>query len=142
MAACPRLTELSVISPYPYYNYNVKGAGVLLDPGGEARPTMSGLIIACKALQDFNTLQIVRFPMEAPSLDRWCDDSCECGYPNHPIIWEQILEQHVKDLGWWAIECLKKVKAECLEGEERKRITLRTVEFSYMYPVQVKRCDV
>ena len=115
----------------------------MLDWAGKARPTMSELIVACKAHKDFNTLQIVRLPMRPPPADCVCDGPCECGSPNLPVTsWEQILERHVKGLGEWAIEYLKKPETGSLEGEGRKRITVRTVEFSYYYPVKVKEYEV
>ena len=107
---------------------------------------MSELIVACKTLQDFNTLQIVRLIMQHP--DRPCNcflgpELCE--EFNHSTIskerWEQMLEKHVKDLGEWAIECLEKAKTGCLEGEERKRITVRTVEEGYIHPVNVREYE-
>ena len=48
------------------------------------------------------------------------------------------MEKHVKGLGEWAGECLKKGETGCLDGEARKRITLRTIEFSYDHPMKVK----
>ena len=141
MAACSRFIEISVISPYPYYGDKEKDADVLLDP--EARPTTLELIVACKALEDFNTLQIVRLPMGPPLSDCWCNGPCECGNPSLPVeSWERILEKHVKGLGGWAIECLEKVKVGCLEGEGGKRTTVRTVEFSYDHPVKVTGYEV
>ena len=115
----------------------------MLDWARRARLAMSELIVACKVHQDFNTLQIVRLPMGPPPLDCWCGGLCECDQPNPPAtLWERKLEKHVEGLGEWAIECLKKQETGCLEGEGRKRITLRTVEFSCRYPVKVKEYEV
>ena len=50
--------------------------------------------------------------------------------------------EHMKDLEERAIEYLKRPKTGCLEGEERKRITLRTVEFGYDYPAKVREYEV
>ena len=144
MAACPRLTELSVISPYPFNIIEETDTEVQFDPDGSAHSGMSKLIVACKALQDFNTLQIVRLPVMQPSPR--CDCNVPCEYFHYPCVtverWEQSLEKHVKDLGEWAIECLEKAKMGYLEGEERKRITVRTVEFGYIHPVKVKEYQV
>ena len=141
MAACPRLTELSVISPYPYDYFGWSDWDVLLEWARMVRPAMSDSIVACKAHQDFNTLQIVRLPMEPPPRDCRCDEPCECG--SIPMTsWERMLAKHVKGLGEWAMECLEKARTGCLKGEGRKRITVRTVEFSYDYPVKVKEYEV
>ena len=43
---------------------------------------------------------------------------------------EQALRTQTKDLGDWAIDCLKKSGTGCREGEERKGITLRVFRFS------------
>ena len=101
---------------------------------------MSKLIVACKAHKDFNTLQIVRFPMAPPPVNCLCDGPCECDQLS-VTLWEQMLERHVKGLGEWAIECLKKPEKGCLEGKGRKTITARTVEFSYYHPVKVKEYE-
>ena len=148
MAACPRLTELSVISPYPYQTVERKGTEFLLDPGGRAHSSMLELIVACKALQDFNTLQIVRLPMPGPLLPRcMCDrldGRCECIY--YPTIirhrWGRLLEKHVKDLGQFGMNCLKEPKTGHSEGEGRKRITLRTIEFGDSCPTKVEEYEM
>ena len=107
---------------------------------------MSRLIVACETLQDFNTLQIVRLLVgySSPPCDcDWGPGLCE--WPNHSRLsgeeWEELLEKHVKDLGEWAIECLEKAKTGGLEGEERKRITVRTVEVGYIHPVKVREYE-
>ena len=106
-----------------------------------ARPAISELIVACKAHQDFNTLQIVRLPMEPSPRTCMCDESCDCG--SIPMTsWERMLEKHVKGVGEWAMECLEKARTGCLEGEGRKRITVRTVEFTSDHPVKVKEYEV
>ena len=104
---------------------------------------MLELVGACKALQYFNTLQIVRLPMGPPLSYCWCNGPCECGNPSLPVASrERILEKYVRGGGGWVIECLEKVKAGCSEGEWRKRTTVRTVEFSYDRPVKVTEYEV
>ena len=144
MAACPGLTELSVISPYTRATIEETDMEARVDPDGRAHPAMLKLTVACKALQDFNTLQIVRLPMELPRPRCDCDWDCETLHLSSTTRerWEELLERHVKDLGEWTIECLEKARPECLEGEERRRITLRTVEFSNHYPVKVKEYEL
>ena len=60
----------------------------------------------------------------------------------HSMTWEKRLEEHVKGLEEWAIECLKKGETGCLDGEARKMTTLRIIEFSYDHPVKVKEYEV
>ena len=91
---------------------------------------MSELIVACKALPDFDTLQIVHFPLVPTSLVcrcRWGG----CGSRMHfSEQRQQTLGEQMKDLEDWAIECLKKPEARCREGEEGEGITLRVLRFS------------
>ena len=108
---------------------------------------MSKLIVVCKTLQDFNTLQIVRLtkPDYYPLFD--CDTgqvSSDHSYDSYITTerWAQILEEHVKDLREWAVECLEKAKTGGLEGEERKKITVRTVEVGYIHPMKVREYEV
>ena len=104
---------------------------------------MLELIVACKALQDFNMLQIVRLPMRPPPQRCDCNGPCVNFHPNYPVIeWERSMEKHVKGLGEWAVDCLKKQKKGRLKGKGRKRITLRTIEFGYDHPVKVKEYEV
>ena len=147
MAACPRLTELSVISPYPQTHCQETDTGVSLDSDGRAHSGMFKLTAACKTLQDFNTLQIVHPIVRRPGWVFNCDwGGGRCEWLSHSCLsrekWEELLEKYVGDLREWAIECLEKAKTGCLEGEERKRITLRTVEFGYIHPVKVREYKV
>ena len=108
---------------------------------------MLELIVACNTLQDLNTLQIVRLIVEHPSPPCDCDvfgRLCERLNGSLPVgeEWEELLEKRVKDLREWAIECLEKAKMGCSEGEERKRITVRTIEFGYIHPVKVEEYEV
>ena len=140
MVACSRLTELSVIYPYPYDTFQETDKGILFDPAGRARSAVSELIVACKALPDFNTLQIVRLPIRPPSPICNCDGPCEYFHPRIPLEqWERILGEQMKYLEEWAIDCL--------EREGRKGTTLRTIQFGYSYhprqsPAKVKECEM
>ena len=100
MAACPRLTELSVISPYPQTYCQETDTGVSLDSDGRAHSGMLKLTAACKTLQDFNTLQIVRPIVRHPDRPYDCDRmDGRCERSNHSYTsgerWEQILEKYV-----------------------------------------------
>ena len=129
MAACSRLTELTVVSPHPS-DAQLTKTGILLDLAGKARSAISELVAACKSLPDFGTFQIVRFPIISPPLVCWCGrgELCHSHRPS-PGDWEEALEKQTEDLGEWAINCLKEPETECREGEGRKRVTLRTIEF-------------
>lgn len=99
---------------------------------------MSELVVACKALPDFNTLQIVRLP-NTPS-PPGCNSAGSYAdfYSVRPMEWwEQILKEHLKYLEDWTIDCLKKPKTGRLEREGRRWITLRIIEFGHdHYPSQ------
>ena len=144
MAACPRLTELTIVS---HYQYGVQHGemGFLLDPAGGARSAISELVVACKALPDFNTLQIVRSIIVPSPL------ICRCGWGgcgsrmDSSEQSEQMLGKQTKDIKDWAIECLRKPEAGYREGAER-RSTLRIFKFSPGRPChsspKVEECEV
>ena len=124
MAACPRLNELTVILPYSCGTEPLATRN-LLDPAGMARSAISELIAECKVLSNFNTLQIVRFPLVPSSL------VCQCGWggcggrTHSSEQQEQESRKQTKDLEDWTIDCLKKP-----ERKERKRVALRVLSFS------------
>ena len=129
VAACPRLIELTVVLPYPHSTEPLATRN-RLDPAGRARSAISELVVACKALPDFDTLQIVHFPLVPSSLlcqCRWGGCGSRMRFSEQR---QQTLKEQMKDLEDWAIECLKKSETRCREGEERKRITLRVLRFS------------
>ena len=128
--ACPRLTELTVAFRYKYYGEDTK-TGTLVDPIGGTHSAMSELVVACKALPDFNTLQIVREII--PPVSLVC--RCEWGGCGSRIgssqEQEEILRKQTEDIKDWTMNCLKKPETGFQEGEERerKRITLRVFMF-------------
>ena len=61
VAACPRLTELTITCPHPY-DGPVAETGIMFDPAESAHSTVLSLVVAYKVLPDFDTLQIVHFP--------------------------------------------------------------------------------
>ena len=99
MAACLRLTELTLIYPRGF-DARVTEPGVTLDRVGITRSTTIELVSACKALLNFNTLQIVHF------------------------FGPKVLVEGVKDL---TVHCLKTPEMGCQEGEGRKKTTLRVI---------------
>ena len=127
LAACPRLTELTVAFPRSYRGQVMEG-GILPDPAERAHSAMSELVLACKALPDFDTLQIVRTLIVPPDLVCWCGRrDCSRHGPSEEQ-WEHTLEKRAKDLEEWAVVCLKKPRTGCQEGE-RRRTTLRIIKF-------------
>ena len=130
VAACPRLTELTVVFHHQCDGQQAE-TGTLIDPAGGARSAMLELVIACKALPDFDTLQVVRFTLAPGHL------ICSCGWGgcgsrmDSSKQQEQILKKQTEDMKDWAIDCLKKSETGCREVEEgkRKRTTLRVFMF-------------
>ena len=129
VAACPRLTELTIIYPHPH-DAQIAETGTLLDPVGSARSATLELVNACKALPDFDTLQIVHFPSVTPL------PMCGCGrvrYGSLGLSMEQrrqALKEEVRCLKDLARDCLKKPEAGCQDRAGRKKATLRVIELS------------
>ena len=122
MAACPKLTELSIV--YPYHSdgdvdLNTETSSGLVE---NVRSAILELANACKALPDFDTFQIVHFslPDFAPSLDGpvMCDPA--------------MLFYHLRDgLGTGkdlVINCLEEPEMGRREGEGKKKTTVRVIE--------------
>ena len=149
VAACPRLTELTVISPHPHDSHR-RETGALTDPVGSARSAASELVNACKALPDFDTFQIAHFPFVT------LFPKCPCGWflcggssigTREPRA-EQNQISGIKAVKDSVIDCLKP-KAECQEGEGRKKIMLRIIELDserrspyYLGSVKVEEYEV
>lgn len=127
MSACPNLTELTVVPPYPRGAQLTK-TGILRDPTGRARSAILELIVASKALPDFNTFQIICFPVVLPVLLCWCGQGpCDSHDPSFGH-WEQIPKEDLEDR---VIDHLKKQETGCREGGGiQKRVTLRVIKFS------------
>ena len=128
MAACPMLAELTI---YPYqYDAIMTEEGFVHDPIGKALSAISGLVIACEALPDFDTLQIVYNTFLPPCLECWCGPK-QCGsHALHREQWEQSLKEQAKGMKDVAVDCFKKSKAGCQERDGRKKITVRVVRLS------------
>ena len=128
MAACPRLTELTIIFPHGYWTQRGE-IGFLLDQAGRARLEILELVSACKALPDFDTLQIVHYPVVPYTLTCWCKrEGCDSHWPALDR-WELALGQQTRDLQAWAMDCLKEPKTGLREGEGRKKIALKVIGF-------------
>ena len=130
MVACPRLTELTVAFRYEYNGKHAR-TGTLIERIGGARSAMSELVVACKALPDFNTLQIVReiiipFPLICRCEWGGCGSRMDSSEEQ-----EEISRKQMEDMKDWTMDCLKKPETGFQEGEERerKRITLRVFMF-------------
>jgi len=124
VAACRRLTELTVIYPHPYDTPFSK-TGAPLDKVETARCATLGLVNACKELPDFDTIQIVYF---LPRTNR--------GSIILPFSGQQSqgLRGQVKGVTDLAIDCLKKLGTGGREGGGRKT-TMRVIELSPDHPM-------
>lgn len=109
-AACPRLTELTIF-PYPLIS-NPMTAGI------------SELVVACRALPDFDTLQILHFPAQPPPT-YWSGN-----YVTLNGRWEQSLRHQANCVRDLVIDCLRSPKLGCEEGEGRKRTMVKIVRLS------------
>jgi len=129
VAACPRLTELTIIYPHPHDSHR-RETGTLPDPVGSARSAASELVNACKLLPDFDTLQIAHFPFVT------LFPKCPCGWflcggptieTREPWAGQQRQISGMKAVKDSVMDCLKP-KAGCQEGEGRKKTMLRIIE--------------
>ena len=130
MAACPKLTELTIFYPRPS-DTQVSEAGILIDPTKSARTATLELVSACKALPDFDTLQIVHFPLVTPL------PLCGCGRMRltnqGPSLKQRTkaLRDEVKGVKDWAIDCLREPGVGCQEKVKevgRKKTVVRIIE--------------
>ena len=130
MAACPRLTELTVVFHHQYDAQHAE-TGTLIDPAGGARSAMSKLVFACKALPDFDTLQVVLVALVPGVLTCWCGWGACGSRINSSEQQERISRIQTEDMKDWAIDCLKESETRSREGEERerKKTTLRVFMF-------------
>jgi len=83
---------------------------------------MSELVAACNTLQGFDTLQILYFPIAPPLPICWCGH-----HGPSKEQWDQALKEQGEVMRDLAIASLKVPKAECQEGEGRKRTKVRVV---------------
>jgi len=123
--------------------------GILFDPVGTARSAVSELANACKALPDFDTLQIVDFPLVSPPLV-WMGGRLIYG----GSFIEGAREEQRKQL--LRMKAVKDSVMDCLEPkigcreEGRRQTTLRMIELGsdshrspfYLDSVKVEDCEV
>ena len=141
MAALPRLTELTVIYPDPDNNTLVARADVPLDTVEAARSATLELVDACKALPDFDTLQIVYRLCVLVGLSDGGDipsSQLERVAMEHR---NRVLRERVDTVKGWAIERLKRVKPGCQGGDGRKKTTLRIIELNPRRPLAGRDAD-
>ena len=119
-AACPRLTELTIIFPY-CLRYDRRTEWEFTPDLAEV---MSELVGACEALPDFNVLQIVRFSISP----YWTMDWRSVRTSAMEQL-EQKMRKRTKEVEDLALDCLKMHKARCREGGGRKRTTLKVITF-------------
>jgi len=88
------------------------------------------LVNTCRALRDFDTLQIVHYLLDEPILT--------CGYARMNFgstdKWAQASREQAKGVKYLAIDSLKKAKVEFREGEGRK-VMVRVVELRPCHPL-------
>jgi hypothetical protein len=138
VAACPNLTELTIICPNPY-TPEAMGTKYLLDPIRNVRSAMSGLMNVCKALPDFDTLQIVH------GFGRLHNDT-DLSIRQR----QQALREHAGCVKELAINCLEERETGWREREGRRKTTVRVVELTTSGPhpkfhldcVRVEECEV
>ena len=145
MAACPRLTELTVFYPHPHpHSPRLPGAprprdheiittGLPPCPVEEARSAISELVNACKALEDFSTLQIVHYSLTELPMRCWCGFQ-GCGEQGpYSVGRKQALRKQMKGVEDWTIECLKRPKIGPQERNGKKETMLRVIELSSVF---------
>ena len=105
--------------------------GTLVDPTGGARSAMSELVVACKALPDFDTLQVVHVTAVPMYMMCWCGwVGCGSRMPGSSERQEEVLRGQTESMKYRAMDCLKKSETECQgEERERKKTTLRVFMF-------------
>jgi len=130
VAALSRLTELTLIYPHPDVAPVIK-AGIRLDNIGTVRPAALELVHACRALPDFDTLQIVYFLLGEPLPP--------CGCVRMSIastdLREQALREQVRGVKDLVVDTLKEAKAGYREVEGRKKVTVEVIELSPRLPL-------
>ena len=139
MAACPRLTELTVWSNP--YDTRTTETGVLHDPAGIALSVISELIVACEALPDFDTFQILHVPAFPPSA-YWYGLRISDKNKLYGELWEQSRMEQARVMRDFAIDCLKTLKSRRHEGEGRKRTVVRMVRVGPTLSVKVEEYEV
>jgi len=143
VAACPKLTELTIIYPHPAQTHRSEMA-TLTEPIRMTRSAMLELVNACRELPDFDTFQIVYFPNAGPlpetSFGHWGGGGFAMG-DWHPVIQQPVgVRKGARDVKDLLMDCLK------LTG---MKATLRFIELEsefsepiYLDSVKVEECEV
>jgi len=102
--------------------------GIPLDTVRATRSALSKLVNKCKALPNFDTLQIVHFSLtKPPPINHPRRRGGQKSYPKQqkPALVDQV--RGVKD---WAIDCLKKPETgnQGGAGREKTAVMLRVIE--------------
>ena len=137
------LTELTVIFPYLHCTQLME-TGVLVDLMCEsAHLAISELVAVCRTLPDFHTFQIVCLLIIQSHMACWCGGKYDKTIPWRMSQWDWSLREQAKGMKDFAIDCLKKAGMGYLEGERRKRTTLRIIQFSLgSHSEVVEECEV
>lgn len=120
MVTLTRLTELTLMHPHPHVTPGVET--------GTVHSATLELVNACRALPDFDTLQIVHVLLGESVL--LCGGMRVTLTPTDQR--EQALREQVKVVRDLALESLKKAKARCWEG---RKVMLRVIELSPHFPL-------
>ena len=105
------------------------GLGIPQDLTEGARSAVSELVVACKALPDFDTLQILYFPTEPPRPICWCGT-----HGPSKEQWDRSLREQVDSMKDLVLGCLKSPKMGHQEGKGRKKTTVRVIRFGPVRP--------
>ena len=115
------------------YDTRITETGILHDPAGTALLAISELLVACEALPDFDTLQILHIP-SPPYRVCWCGlRGCD-NLILHTKQWEQSRREQARRMKYFAIDCLRQSKIGRQEGKGRKRIMVRMVRLGVTLP--------
>ena len=128
MAACQGLTELTLIYPHPDDTL-VAETGLPLDKVGVTHSAALELVNACKALPDFNTIQLVHFLGRDHTLPAMCEyERMRDGNLSSAEQPRQVLRDRVEVVRDLVIDCLRNPEMGSQEGEETRKTTLRVIE--------------
>ena len=126
MAACPKLTELSIVYPYPCDGDVDLGMETSARLVRNVRSAMLELANTCKALPDFDTFQIIHVPLPVLRPELYMDYEMT----RNPALSFYELREELGSGKELVMNCLKKPETKCREGEGRKKTMVRVVELA------------